>query len=159
MADRVSASIALGGTLTASTFAELVDIITLEGLSAKWDGEPFEPRHREIGKPLYLYAHEVAWGRFSELEAWCFAHRLPFTRWSGGCAGQFGPERVVFTGTGSPSPYAVTEDDEVVIARERLVALGSFEAVLTYFDAADATVPPLIVEGDALAEPSVPDLS
>lgn len=156
MADRVSASIALGGTLTVSTFAELVDIINLEGLSAEWDGEPFEPQHRTIGQPLRLYAHDVAEGRFRQLEAWCFAHRLSFARWSGGHAGQFGPKRVVFTGAGSPSSYTATEDDEPVIGRATLIALGSFEAVLAHFAAADFAVPPLIVEGQAPAEPSPP---
>jgi hypothetical protein len=150
MADRVSASIVLGGTLDIAAFAELAQIISNEGLSLEWDGEPFEPQHRTIGQSLGLYAHEVSWGRFSELEDWCITCQLPFVRWSGGYAGQWGPERVVATGDGTLTSYAVTESDEVVIGRAAIVKLGSFEAVLAHFDAAEFIVPPLIVEGDVL---------
>ncbi len=150
MADRVSASIVLGGALDTAAFAELVQIISNEGLSLEWDGEPFEPQHRVIGQSLGLYAHEVSWGRFSELEDWCVTRRLPFARWSGGYAGQWGPERVVATGDGMLTSYAATESDEVVIGRDAIVKLGSFDAVLAHFDAAEILVPPLIVEGDAI---------
>jgi hypothetical protein len=60
MADRVSASIILGGTLTAADYAKLAEVIADEGLSIEWDGERFEPEHRTVGEPLSLYAHEVA---------------------------------------------------------------------------------------------------
>jgi hypothetical protein len=150
MADRVSASIIIGGTVSASAFAELVEIIAAEGLAIEWDGEPFEPRHRSVGQPLSLYAHEVAGGCFDELEAWCSTQELPFVRWSGGYSGQWGPERVVHTGRTTPISYAVTDDDEVVISREVVDALGIYEAVIAHFEAADFVVPPLIVEGDPL---------
>ena len=148
MADRVSASIVLGGALTKSAFADLVVIIGNEGLSIEWDGGAFEPHHRTIGQPLSLYAHEVSWGYFNELESWCLANHIPFARWSGGYGGEWGPERVVHTGDGMRHSYAVTEDDVVFIAREALEKLGSFEAVLMHFEAADFSVPPLIVEGE-----------
>ena len=152
MADRVSASIQIGGALTAATFAELASIIADEGLSTEWDGETFEPEHRSIGEPLHLYAHEVAWGRFEALETWCVVQKLPFARWSGGYGGQWGPERVVFTGKGEPTSYAADEDDQIVIVRDTIERLGSVEVILAYFDAADMPVPPLVVEGDPAAD-------
>ncbi|HEX7855010.1 MAG TPA: hypothetical protein VF503_15075 [Sphingobium sp.] len=148
MADRVSASITLGGSISIGAFAELVAIIANEGLSTEWDGEAFEPHHRTIGAPLSLYAHEVAWGYFNELESWCARNQIAFARWSGGYGGQWGPERVIHTGDGELTSYAVTEDDVAVIAREAIEQLGSYAAVLDRFSAADFTVPPLIVEGD-----------
>ena len=151
MADRVSASIVIGGLISKSAYAELVEIIGNEGLSIEWDGETFEPTHRAVGQPLSLYAHEVAWGYFEALESWCARNQLPFVRWSGGYGGQWGPERVVHQGDGTPTSYAVTEDDTVVIAREALEKLGSLEAVLAHFAAADFAVPPLVVDGDLLA--------
>jgi len=148
MADRVSASIVIGGSLSAMAFAELVALIGDEALSTEWDGEAFELSHRTVGKPLSLYAHEVAWGHFEALESWCAQNGVPFARWSGGYSGQWGPERMVHQGDGTTISYAVTEDDTVVIPREMLEELGSFEAALAYFAAADVTVPPLVVEGD-----------
>lgn len=152
MADRVSASIVIGGSLSAAAFAELVVLIGNEGLCVEWDGEAFEPHHRIVGQALSLYAHEVAWGHFQHLESWCARNSLPFTRWSGGCAGQWGPERIVHRGDGTTIAYAVTEDDNVVIAREAIEKLGTLEAVFGHFAAADFAVPPLAVEGDPPCE-------
>lgn len=148
MADRVSASIVLGGTISASEYAELADIIASEGLSTEWDGGRFDPTHRSIGEPLRLYAHDVAWGCLSLLETWCIDHKLPFSRWCGGCAGQWGPVRVVFKGEGEPTSYAADEEDSVVIGRQTAERLGSMAAIIAYFDAADAEIPAFAVEGD-----------
>ena len=151
MADRVSASITLGGTVPASTYTELSVAIASEGLSTEWDGEPFQPDQRTDGEALRLFAHEVAWGRFEELESWCLQHRLPFARWSGAYGGQWGAERVVFTGEGEPVSYAVDEDDRVMIDRDTAQRLGSMEAILAHFDAANVVIAPLVVaeEGGA----------
>ena len=148
MADRVSASITLGGTIAPSAYAELADVIAAENLSTEWDGDPFTPDQRTEGETLRLVAHEVAWGRFEELEAWCVEHRVPFARWSGAYGGQWGAERVVFTGVGEPYSYAADEDDRVVIHRDTAERLGSIDAIRSHFDAADFEVPPLIVGGE-----------
>lgn len=147
MADRVSASIVLGGMISPSAFAELTELIQQEGLSIEWDGEPFQRDHLTPDQPLSLYAHEVAWGRFEALETWCVTNRIPFARWSGVYAGQWGAERVVFNGDGEPASFAADEDDCVVIGREAVARLGSIDAILAHFDAAEFTVPPLIVTG------------
>ena len=49
MADRVSASIVIGGSVTTSAYADLCALIADEGLSTEWDGELFEPHHRCAG--------------------------------------------------------------------------------------------------------------
>lgn len=147
MADRVSASIVLGGTIDNAAFAQLAEVIDQEGLSTEWDGEPFQPNDITPDRPLSLYAHEVAWGRFEALEAWCIDNAVPFTRWSGAYTGQWGAERVVFTGTGEPASFAADEDDHVLIGRDTVDRLGSIEAIRAHFDAADFVVPPLIVAG------------
>ena len=148
MANRVSASMVLGGFITTPDLTELADIISDEGLSIEWDGEPFEPTHRTVGEPLELCAHEVAWGRLETLESWCVTKKLPFARWSGAYPGQWGPERVVFTGEGEPASYAADDDDYVVICRQMVGRLGSMAAILAHFEAADFKVPSLVVEGD-----------
>ena len=145
MADRVSASIVLGGTISTAAFAELAILVEQEGLSTEWDGEPFQPGDITPGQPLSLYAHKVAWGRFEALESWCVANAMPFTRWSGAYAGQWGAERVVFIGAGEPASFAADEDDCVLIGRDTAERLGSIEAIRAHFDAADFVVPPLVI--------------
>ena len=150
MVDRVSASITLGGTLSSEDFAHLLKLIADEDLSPEWDGEAFDPADRAPGQSLTLHAHEVAWGRFDALERWCISRQVPFARWSGAFSGECGGERVVFEGGTEPEYYAADEVDEVVITRRMVEKLGTIEAILAYFDAADVTIPPLVVEGDDL---------
>lgn len=150
MVDRVSASITLGGTLSSEDFAHLLKLIADEDLSPEWDGETFDPADCAPGQSLTLHAHEVAWGRFDALERWCISRQVPFARWSGAFSGECGGERVVFEGGTEPEYYAADEVDEVVITRRMVEKLGTIEAILAYFDAADVTIPPLVVEGDDL---------
>lgn len=145
MADRVSASIVLGGTIITAAFTELAELIEREGLSIDWDGEPFQPDDIAPDKPLHLCAHEVAWGRFEDLENWCIARSVPFCRRSGAYGGEWNAERVVFTGSGAPRSFPAEVDDHVVIDRDTVERLGSIEAIRAYFDAADFVVPPLVI--------------
>jgi hypothetical protein len=145
MADRVSATIIIGGTMSVATFALLSRVIVDEDLSTDWEGTRFTGTDMPQGEPLSLFATEVAWGRFEELENYCARTGIPFRRWSGGCGGSFGPERAVFTGSGDIQLFVVDEDDEVVIGRGTVEKLGSIAAILGHFDAADFVVPPLIV--------------
>src|SRR3546814_9823816 len=78
MADRVSVTFTLGGTLSPESYLELVAVIAAEGLSIEWDGEAFEPSHRTVGEPLELFANEVAWGKVEALETFCHDHGLPY---------------------------------------------------------------------------------
>jgi hypothetical protein len=147
MADRGSASITIGGDLSAALLLDFVRIINDEGLSTDWDGSDLSVSDLPGDGPLRLMAHEVAWGRFDGLEAFCVANRLPFARWSGACPGQWDAERVVFTGTGEPQSYEADEIDNIVISREVVDLFGIWEAILDHFEAADFPVPPLRVVG------------
>jgi len=143
MADRVSASIIIGGTVPQSLLPDLAALVEAEGLSNEWDGEPFTLAMFREGAPLELMAHEVAWGRFERLESWCVEHGLPFARWSGGYSGQWGAERAVFTGAGEVQSYAADEDDYLLVGRCTVERLGSYAAILALFAAGDFAVPPL----------------
>src|SRR3546814_18831398 len=77
MADRVSASIVIGGELASDDFITLCRLIVEDDLAIEWDGEPFAPGHRTDGEPLRLFAHEVTGGQFETLESWCIAHAAP----------------------------------------------------------------------------------
>lgn len=148
MANRVPASILIGGQITPDIFSALVEKIQFEGLAIQWGGEIFDASHHIVGEPLALFEEECAWGRFDDLEPFCIEHGLPFIRWAGGYPGEWSPERLIFRGSGEPDSYMVDESDRVVIDRHMVVELGSVEAALGYFEAAEFEIPPLLVEGD-----------
>ena len=148
MADRVPASIQIGGNISAAVFAELLHIIAFEGLSPEWGGEPFDICQRTVGEPLALFDESCAWGKIDNLEAFCVEQGLPFVRWSGSYPGEWSPERLVFRGTGTVDSYMIDESDRVLLDRRLLNDLGSIEAAMVYFDAAEFAMPPLVVEGD-----------
>ncbi len=147
MADRVSASITLGGTIDAATYQDLALCIAGEILSTDWDGPIFAPDHRHEGEPLRLFAREVSWGRFEELEAFCVATGIAFARWSDAYPGQWGCERVVHRGDGALHGYAVDGDDVVMIDRQTVERLGTLDAIFAHFGEADVIIPPLVVTG------------
>ncbi len=147
MADRCQAPITIGGTLPASLLDAFIETIRDEGLSTEWDCTGFDASDLPENDALRLMANEVAWGRFDDLEAFCIVHRLPFARWSGACLGAFDAVRVVFTGGGDLQYYAASDDDNVLIGRHTAETLGSYEAIIANFDAADFLVPPLRLTG------------
>lgn len=145
MADRVSASITIGGALPSALLPDFIALIEQHCLSTEWDGEAFTPSDLTGNAALELMAYEVAWGRFEELEAFCVKNALPFSRWSSAYPGQWGAERVVYSGSGEPRSYAADEDDYILIGRCTTERLGDFAAIIAHFDAADFAVPPLVI--------------
>ena len=151
MADRVSATIRIGGTLAHVHVPDLIAVIEREGVSTDWEGTRFSPADLERSEPLLLMAYEVAWGIFRELEPFCRDHGLAYVRWAGGYSGSFGPERVVFDGVNPERTFVVTDDDEVLISLADIRTLGTIEAIEAHFAAAEFTVPPLLlVDPDAV---------
>lgn len=145
MADRVSASITIGGKVTKEQCAELTTMIEAHDLRTEWDGDVFTPDQIVQGKPLALYAHETPWGMFDDLEQYCSDNGIAYIRWSGGCAGSFGPERIVYDGKNGPLNYDVDEDDSVVLHGHTIEQLGSMRAIRAYLKAAEITLPALAV--------------
>lgn len=145
MADRVSASITIGGKVSAAQFAELKNMIEAHDLRSEWDGDAFSPDHIVKDEPLALYAHETPWGMFDNLEQYCCDHEIAYIRWSGGCTGSFGPERIVYDGITGPLNYDVDEDNCVVIHEHTIEQLGSMAAIRAYLKAAEITLPPLVL--------------
>jgi len=147
MADRVSVTFTLGGQISAADYEALVSVIVAEGLSTEWDGPAFEASHRTEGEPLELFANEVAWGKVETHENFCADHGLAYHFWAGGFFAEWGAERIIYRGEGAPASFVADESDRVLIDRGEVERRGSIEAVLAYFDAADFTVPPLVIEG------------
>ena len=145
MADRVSASIALGGQITPEQFAVLCPLIALNDLRLDWDGEPFAPEQLPESGPLCLFAHDVPWGNFDALEQYCCDERIAYLRWSGSCPGSFGAERIVYDGKSGPFNFSVDEDDRLVLHVETITRLGSMRAIRRYITEAEIDLPPFAV--------------
>lgn len=151
MADRVAASIRLGGALPRALYADLAAIIAEEGLSTEWDGPAFDQSDLpNEAAPLELMAHEVAGGSFDLLETFCVEHGLPFSRSCDAYVGQWDGERVVFDGTGEPRSYLITCNDHVVIGQAEIRGLGSMDAIEAHFASAEIVIPPLTLVGEAV---------
>lgn len=143
MADRVSASITIGGAVSCDQYQALCALIQDEARSTQWDGDLFTSDARVEGESLSLYAHEVSWGSFNALEQYCCTNSIPYHRWSGACPGSFGAERIFFDGTTGPFNYDADEDDRVVLTAETIEKLGSMRAIRAYLKPAAFVVPHL----------------
>ncbi len=143
MADRASASIIIGGALPSHLVEALLDTVACEGGFDGWDETPIDAATLQRDEPLEVCGHDKAGGVFDDLEGFCVEHRLAFVRTSGSCPGAWGAERVVFEGAGEPRHYPLDEDDQVVIHRTTLEALGSLEAARAWFTAAEFAPPAL----------------
>src|SRR3546814_16608508 len=101
MADRVPASIEIGGEISAPVFAELLHIIAFEGLSPEWGGEPSDAESSVVGQPLALFAESCACGKIDNLESFCCQQRPPFVRGSVSYTGDWSPDGLVYRGVGT----------------------------------------------------------
>ena len=153
MADRVSVTMSLGGTLPRNLLVDLEQAIAEDDASTDWEGTAFSRELLTREEPLVLMACEVAWGRFEAIEQFCLVYGLPFVRWSGGCTGSFPPERIVFTGSGDLHYFTASEDDEILISKEDVDRLATIEAIRAHFGKAAFTVPALIL-ADCVADQS-----
>jgi hypothetical protein len=131
--------------VSAAQFAELTNMIAFHDLRTEWDGMPFASGQITRGEPLSLYAHEVAWGVFENLEQYCCDNNIAYVRQSDGCAGSFGPERIVYNGKNGPLNYATDDDDEVVLHISTLEQLATMQAIRAYLKPANYVVPPLVI--------------
>ena len=147
MADRVSASIVIGGRVTPAQFEQLCPLIAHNDLRFDWNGEPFAPDQVPAGEPLRLCAHETPWGMFDDLEQYCCNECIPYLRWSGSCPGSFGAERIVFDGKSGPLNFSVDEDDHLVLHAQTIAQLGSMRAIRRYIAEAEIEVAPFEIAG------------
>lgn len=145
MADRVSASVTIGGNVTQNQFDQLTVLIANEGLALDWDSDPFAPDQRVEGEPLQLCAYEVPWGMFEALEQYCCDNHIAYRRWSGACSGSFGVERIVYDGNSGSYNFDVNDDDIVMLAVQTIEQLGSIRAIRAFLKPAAFEIPPLVV--------------
>ncbi len=137
--------IVIGGKVTPAQFEELCPLIARHDLRMDWGGDPFATDKIPEGEPLRLFADEVPWGMFDDLEQYCTDQHIPFVRWSGSCPGSFGAERIFFEGATGPLNYSVDEDDHVVLHEQTIDQLGTIRDIRAYLKPAAFEVPPLAI--------------
>lgn len=147
MADFASARIRIGGTLPQPNHQELAEHIADYDLRTDWDGPPFDSQAPHCDGSLDLYAYDVSNGTFDDLEEFCIDHGLAFWRWSGGSAGAFDPEIVVYTGVGEPEDFTASEDEYAVFDAEAIFQLGSYEAIMAAIGRSRFDPPPFLFAG------------
>lgn len=147
MAEFVSARIRIGGTLPHTCYEELAGHIAAYDLHTEWDGPPFDSQFPHSDGPLDLHAYDVSNGTFDDLEEFCIDHGLAFWRWSGGSAGAFDPEIVVYTGSGEPEDFTAAEDEYAVFDAEAIFQLGSYEAIMAAIGRSRFDPPPFRLAG------------
>lgn len=150
MTQSVPAWIRIGGALPRTHLPDLLTAIDRDKGMTDWDGQAITADRIGDGQHLDVYSLGVEGGVFGALERFCFDRGLAFVRSSASSSGAFNAERVVFIGQGAPWHFDMTEREEVVITRAKAKALGSLEAIIAWFDAAEFVPPfPTITEDDA----------
>ncbi|AOH85605.1 hypothetical protein AWL63_18350 [Sphingomonas panacis] len=145
MADRASASIIIGGTISRSVIPELIDAIGTDHGRADWEGEALDAEKIVEGVSLEICAYDLPGGIFEHVESFCLRHKLSYRRSSGSCSGIFGPERVVYDGHDQPRHYELNESDAVVLTLRELQDIGSYERAEIWFTGAEFTPPPILL--------------
>ena len=145
MADRASAMIRIGGTISRNLIPALLEAIECDGGKADWEGNAIDFSHIADGRILEVCAYELIGGQFECVEAFCRTRGIAYVRRSDACSGAFGPERAVHTGDGSPRHYELNDADQIVLTQRELNDLGSIVAANAWFQAGDFALPPLSI--------------
>lgn len=157
VADRVSASIKLGGDLPVTLLDDPVRLIEDEDLGPDWDG-PFtseaEIRTYLAGGAagVTLYANEVSSGEFEALQAFCVDYRLTYVLTYDGSGGPWAPGRRIRRPDDRGDGFTCTLDDSLGFAcisadQIRALQLGSIEDVLAHLERFDLSeTPPLTIQ-------------
>ena len=160
MADRVDATITIGGPVPADRLEDLLDAIEADHLGSDWE-ERFASRDdlraflQDGAEGVTLYGREVASGEFVELQAFCLEVGLTHVLTYDGYGGQWGPARRIWR-PGDPGDgltcslnadggFACVTSDDI-----RHLELADMEAVLQHLELFnDPHVPPLEISRDA----------
>ena len=165
MADRVSASIKLGGDLPITLLPDLVRLIEDEDLGPHWDG-PFTSEAEirtylaAAAAGLTLYANEVTSGEFEALQAFCVDHRLTYVLTYDGSGGLWAPGRRIRRPDDRGDGLTCTLDDSLGFAcisadQIRALELRSLEDILAHLERFDLSeTPPFTIQPAAPIEVS-----
>ncbi|MBB3892866.1 hypothetical protein GGQ61_003604 [Phenylobacterium haematophilum] len=148
MADRVDATITIGGPVPADRLEELLDVIESERLGRDWE-ERFQSRDELLAylqdgaEGVTFYGREVSGGEFDELAAYCVEVGLTYVLTYDGYGCEWGPaRRVRRPGDAGDGVTCSLNADDI-----RFVGLADVDAILEHLRLfADPHVPPVEIE-------------
>jgi hypothetical protein len=142
MGEYVNASIRFGGKLPAEHADELLELINEKHLGPDWDPVGEVTREHLLETAFYGDSR-VNYGNLEELEAFCQKHGLWYEYECGS-----GPEWDGYTTVYNPvtgESHEFVGEQTKAITLDQVKQLGSYEAVLAYFD---NTIPPFEIVGE-----------
>lgn len=154
MADRVDATITIGGQVPADRLEELLGVIESEGLGRDWE-ERFQSRDELLAylqdgaEGVTFYGREASGGEFDELAAYCVEAGLTYVLTYDGYGCEWGPARRIRrpgdAGDGVTCSLNADGGTPCVTADDiRFAGLADVEAILEHLRLfADPHVPPL----------------
>lgn len=155
MADRVNASITIGGLV--HDLEALVDAIEHEDLGPDWHLH-FDSRQEIYDhlagptQPVFLARHEVAGGSFDVLQAECEAQQLTYLLEYDGYGGSWGPGVQIFEPGSGTRCYSQESDGGPICIDAHGIRARDFESVqhiLDFLDEAAKFEPPPLTLGVA----------
>jgi hypothetical protein len=142
MAECINASIRLGGKLPAEHADELLELINEKRLGPDW-GQGSEVTREDLLKHNFFGNSEVNYGNLEEIEAFCREHDLSY-EYECGAGSEWDAYTTIYDARTGESREFVGEQTKA-IDLETVKELGSYEAVLAYFD---TTLPPFEIVGE-----------
>jgi hypothetical protein len=145
MANRSSASITIGGSLSRTLLSAFLEAVACDQLCVDYGDRIIEEGDIVSGTPFYGAAASVRGGVFDATEAFCRAHDLRYIRRSDACIGGWDPSVEIYSGAGDASAFNTTSSGAAVITLDDFRRLGRLAAIEAHFAAADFEPGPLVI--------------
>lgn len=143
MTDRSPAQITIGGQIPLASLPALISMIELDHALTSDKEEPVDEGHFLIGNVLELSIAQAVGGSAQNIEHFCMNHGISFARESDGCPGSYDAQRLLFAGQGHPRYYTLSDAGEAMLSPALFRALGSYDAIDAWFQAAEWTPEPI----------------
>lgn len=143
MGERIGASIQFGGKLPRSKVEELMDLLNAEGLKADWNDDPAP---HNLG--CDFGDGEVNYGNLDELKQFAAENSLSYEYWCDSGSEWMAQTEVYLAETGTSFDFIGGNGEQLFLSGEFIRTLGSYEAVLNYFDRSKELPPFEIVEDE-----------
>lgn len=149
MGDRVWVKLMIGGEIAAEDLQELVEACEVEGGRDYYSDTEITVESVTAavarGETFDVAIQEANYAEAEAIEDFCRERKLPYLKeWEAG--GGFGPGIVVFDGASDPVEYSAISGD-AVMNETQARSLGTFEAVMAWFSAANWSPPALTIKG------------
>lgn len=141
MGEYVNASIRFGGKLPAEKAPELIELLNEKRLSPDWGGSPVELE--ELRTESFFGGNDVNYGNLDELCSFAAENGL-YYEYACDAGPEWDSQRIFYNPETGESREFIGENTEAITLTQ-IKQLGSYEAVLAYFD---TVLPPFEIVGE-----------